>query len=92
MLFVTGPMPQYLLENSLSTRRTTKVSLALGMFSCVKVLCVTTTIKNITEIFKQRDLILLILFQFKQLRGSVIMALNPLYRIYYFSKLSISYN
>ncbi len=47
MLFVTviSPTQQYLLKNALSTRQTTKV----GMFSCVKVLCITTTIKNITK-------------------------------------------
>ncbi len=51
----------------------------VGMLSCVKVLCITTTHK---ENFKKRDLILLLLFQLKQLRGAVAMALNPLYRIY----------
>ncbi len=45
-------LQQYLLENSLSTTLTTKVSESkscIGMFSCVKVLCVTTTAKNITK-------------------------------------------
>ncbi len=50
MLFVTviSPTQQYLLKNALSTRRNTKKS-CVGMFSCVKVLCITTTIKNITK-------------------------------------------
>ncbi len=51
------------------------------MFSCVKVLCVTTITKNITKtMFKQYDLLFVaymyFFFFFKQLRGVVTMALN----------------
>ncbi len=75
MLFVTviSPMQQYLLENSLSTRLTMKS--CVGMFSCVKVLCVTTTTKNTYH----KDLLLLLTFQFKQLRGAVSMASFTVY-------------
>ncbi len=38
----------------------------VGMFSCVKVLCVTTTIKNITKKTLNNVTWLLLLFQFKQ--------------------------
>ncbi len=70
-----------------------KVSLAyVGMFSCVKVLCITTT-KNIPKKkFKERTCRCCFLFQFKQLRGVVTMALNPLYRIYIIQNLDFFFS
>ncbi len=48
-VIVKSPMQQYLLENSVSTNYEGKS--CVGMFSCVKVLCITTTtqLKNITK-------------------------------------------
>ncbi len=59
------------------------------MFSCVKVLCVTTITKNITKKkFKERDLLLVAFF--KQLWGVVTMALNTFTTYtFFFNSLSV---
>ncbi len=66
----------------------------VGMFSCVKVLCVTTTIRNITK--KILNNVICASFSIQTVAGAVTMTLKPLYRIrnlktrLYFSSLSVS--
>ncbi len=69
--------------NTERTQKYAKVKVQNDIRTSTHIYKQTNITKNITKkILNNVDSILLLLFQFKQLRGAVTMALNPLYQIY----------